>query len=147
MKHARIGATFFILWGLLHVAGGMSILWAVSESPEQGFAIYEKSSAPYTLLAGSILSYLAYSLVWIGVIVTIVGIRYNWNNNRYGLMINTTLIGMTDLGLIAFLVLPGFVSWAEAASGLLLLVGAVIFGGVACRSEHSTPQLRVRGSA
>lgn len=144
MKHARIGATFFILWGLLHIAGGMSILWAVFESPERGFAIYEESSSPYTSLAGSILGYLAYSLAWIGMIVTIVGIRYNWNNNRYGLIINTTLIGMTDLGLIAFLVLPGFVSWAEAASGLLLFVGAVIFGSVACRSAHRTPQIRVR---
>ena len=137
MNYAKIGAVFFILWGLLHILGGGAILIAVGESPAQGFAVYQESSAAYTELAGSILGYLAYSFVWIAIVVTVIGVRYNWQNSQNGLALNTALVGLTDLGLIIFLVLPGFVSWGEAAPGLVLFAGGALFGGIACQSAHS----------
>jgi hypothetical protein len=136
MNYAKTGAVFFILWGLLHILGGSVILMAVGESAEAGFAIYEESTAIYTELAGSVLGYLAYSFIWIAVVVTYIGIRYNWRNSEAGLMLNTALVGLTDLGLIIFLVLPGFVGWGEAAPGLVLFIGGAIFGGIACQSGH-----------
>lgn len=137
MNYAKIGAILFILWGLLHIVGGGAILAAVSESPESGFAIYQESDAAYTNLAGSVLGYLAYTFVWIAVVVTYIGIRYNWRNSSDGLALNTALVGLTDIGLILFLVLPGFVSWIAAAPGLLLFAGAAITGGIACNAEHN----------
>lgn len=134
MNMAKTGAVFFLLWGLLHIIGGGAILAAVADSPASGFAIYEESAADYTALSGRVLGYLAYSFIWIGVLVSYVAIRFNWNNSQDGLALNTALVGLTDIGLIVFLVLPGFVSWGEAAPGLILFVGGVIFGGLACQS-------------
>lgn len=140
MNNAKFGAVFFILWGLLHIVGGGAILVAVAESPAQGFALYEESSAVYTQLTGSVLAYLAYGFVWIATLVTYIGVRYNWHNSRNGLALNTVLVGLTDLGLLIFLVWPGFVSWGEASPGLILFVGGVIFGGMACNSAHAKTQ-------
>jgi hypothetical protein len=137
MNYAKTGAVFFVLWGLLHIVGGGAILAAVAESPAQGFAVYEQSAGTYTELAGSVLGYLAYGFVWIAVLVTYVGVRYNWQNSQHGLALNTVLVGLTDLGLVIFLIWPGFISWGQAAPGLVLFAGGVIFGGMACNSAHS----------
>ena len=136
MKHARVGAVFFILWGLLHIVGGGVIVIEAAQSPAQGFAMYGEHSATYTQLAGNILGYLAYGFVWVAVLVTCIGVRYNWRNSKDGLVLNTVLVGMTDLGLVIYLVLPGFVSWGNASPGLLLFTGGVVFGGLACKSAH-----------
>lgn len=138
MKLAKIGATFFVLWGLLHVVGGAAILLAALETADHGFAFYDPLATNYTKLAGDVLAYLAFGFTWIGAVVTLVGARYNWRNSRNGLMLNTTLVGLTDLGLILFLVWPGHLSWVEASPGLLLFVGAAVFGGIACQSAHAT---------
>lgn len=114
MNYAKIGAVSFILWGLVHIVGGGAILLAVADSPTQGFAIYQEAVTVYTPLAGSVLGYLAYGFVWIAILVTYVGIRYNWHNSRNGLALNTFVVGLTDLGLLIFLVWPGFISWGEA---------------------------------
>jgi hypothetical protein len=140
MNYAKIGATSFILWGLLHIVGGSAILLAVTESPEAGFAMYNAPAAPYTALAGSVLGYLAYGFVWIAVVVTYVGVRYNWRNSQQGLALNTALVGLTDIGLIVFLVLPGFLSWGEASPGLLLFASGAIAGGIGCTMAESGPQ-------
>ena len=137
MNYAKTGAVFFILWGVLHIIGGGAILAALSDSPEAGFAIYQESAASYTELAGGVLGYLAFTFVWIAAAVTYVAIRYNWRNSQDGLMLNTALVGFTDLGLIIFLVLPGFLGWADAAPGLLLFIGGAVFGGIACQSSHA----------
>ncbi len=137
MNHAKIGAVFFILWGLIHIIGGGAILLAVAESPAQGFAVYGDTVSTYTQLAGSVLGYLAYGFVWIAVLVTYIGVRYNWHNSQTGLALNTALVGMTDVGLLLFLVIPGFLSWGNASPGLLLFAGAVVFGGLACKSAHN----------
>lgn len=137
MNYAKIGAVSFVLWGLLHIAGGGIILLAVADSPTQGYAIYQDSATVYTPLAGSVLGYLAYGFVWIAVLVTYIGIRYNWQNSQHGLALNTVLVGLTDVGLVVFLVWPGFISWGEASPGLLLFAGGVIFGGIACNAAHS----------
>jgi hypothetical protein len=137
MNFARTGAVFFILWGVIHVIGGIAILLAAAQSPEQGFAIYGAHDAIYTPLAGSVLGYLAYGFVWIAVLVIVIGVRFNWQNSQNGLALNTVLVGLTDIGLVLFLVLPGHLSWGDASPGLLLFAGGVIFGGIACNSAHN----------
>ncbi|HNP37302.1 MAG TPA: hypothetical protein PKK10_15755 [Woeseiaceae bacterium] len=147
MKHAKIGAVLFALWGLLHIVGGAAILLAALESPDQGFAYYRAPDASYSTLAGNVLAYLAFGFVWIGAVVSFVGIRYNFRNSYHGLMLNTALVGFTDLGLLLFLVMPGHLGWLDAAPGLLLFVGAALFGGMACRSTLGTGTTNNRGHA
>jgi hypothetical protein len=127
---ARTGSVLFVLWGLLHIVGGFVIL-------RDGYAAYGGVSGDYPPLAGAILSYLAYTFVWSGAAVTVIGGTLNWRNSNLGLGLNTALIGLTDLGLVLFLVMPGFVNWQEAAPGLVLFAGALASATPACRQTHA----------
>ncbi|WP_282607758.1 hypothetical protein [Pelagibius sp. Alg239-R121] len=136
INYAKSGALCFILWGLLHVVGGGAVLIALSGSVDAGFAFYSSSENGHSALAGAILGCLAYGFVWVGAVVVYVGARRNWKNSESGLLLNTTLVGFTETGLVFFLLLPGFVGWLEAIAGILLFVAAVVSGGVACRDVH-----------
>jgi hypothetical protein len=122
-----------MLWGLLHILGGGVILAALGDSPEAGFAVYQQSGGTYPPLAGTVLGYLAYGFAWTGLLVILVAAIGNWRNSAPSLALNTALVGFTDLGLVNFLLLPGYVGWAEASPGLVLFLLAVIAGGMACR--------------
>ena len=136
-KFAQIGAVCFVLWGLLHLAGGSMILISLSESPDKGFAYYQHSEAPFPGLAGSVLGYLSYFVLWLGALVAFIGVRYNWRNHECGLALNTLLVLLTEIGLVIFLILPGYVPWTEASPGLLLLLAGSVFGGIACQAKSS----------
>lgn len=133
---AKGGAVCFVLWGALHVVGGGMLLLALQQGPEAGFAAYRAPEAAYSALAGAILGYFAYGLVCIGGAVAVIAVRLNWKNSQSGLAANTVLIGLTEVGLILFLLIPGYVPFAQALPGLLLLAGALVMGGLACSREH-----------
>ncbi len=46
------------------------------------------------------------------------------------------MIGLVEVGLILFLVVPGFTPIAEASLGLIFFAVGVVAGGIACRAEH-----------
>jgi hypothetical protein len=131
---ARTGAILFVLWGLLHVVGGGAILLALGDGAASGFAVYQSSTGTYPPLAGAVLGYLAFTFVWIGAAVTVVGVRLNWRNSAAGLALNTVIAGLTDIGLVVFLVFPGYVTWPEASIGIALLLAAAFVSGIACRA-------------
>jgi hypothetical protein len=133
---AKTGAVSFGLWGLIHIIGGVAILVALNDGPPQGYSLYQNHAGTYTALSGAILGYFAYLLICIAVGVVVVAARLNWQNNRTGLAINTFVIGLTDIGLVIFLLVPGFVTWGGAMTGLVLFVIAVMTSGIACRSAH-----------
>jgi hypothetical protein len=134
---AKIGAVAFGLWGLLHIIGGAAILFALEGGPDQGYALYQNHAGTYTPLSGAILGYFAFLLICIAVAVSFVAVRLNWRNSKPGLVANTLNIGLTDLGLILYLLVPGFVTWGEAAIGLGLFGIAVVSSGLACRATHT----------
>lgn len=140
MTKARIGAILFGLWGILHVIGGGSILAALSESPEAGFAVYRDSAGPFPAIAGSILGYLAFLIVAAGLAVTFFAWRLNWRNSALGLGVNTAVAGVLDVGLLVFLLRPGYVSLGEASIGIGLLILAAAIGGIACSTGNETIQ-------
>ena len=138
MKHlSKAGAVAFVLWGLLHVAGGGMILSALSNGPGEGFAIYQNHEGTYTPLAGAILAYFAFLIVSIGAAAALVGVFLNWRNSGWGLAINTTMIGVTDIGLVIFLLSPGFVTVGEASIGIVLFVVGATFCTTAWLSERA----------
>lgn len=135
---ARVGAVAFGLWGLLHLAGGATILLALTDDPAAGFAVYQGAAASYDALAGQILAYLAFILGIAGLAVIAIAILLNWRNSAPGLAINTAIAGVLDLGLIIFLALPGFVTWPEAFLGIGLLIAGAVLGGIGCRAPNVT---------
>ena len=135
-KLARGGAVCFMLWGALHVIGGGMILLALQQGSAAGFAVYRAPDAVYPPLAGAILAYFAYGLVCIGAAVAAVAVLLNWKNSQPGLVANTALTGLTEAGLVLFLLIPGYVPLLQALPGLLLFGGAVVLGGIACSRSH-----------
>jgi hypothetical protein len=134
---ARIASVSFVLWGLLHVVGGVLILVAAKSDPASGYAYYQQHSGTFAPLAGAILSYFSYLIACAGVAAAVIAIKMNWHNSQLGLAINTIVIGVIEVGLVIFLVLPGFTPFAEASPGLLFFVVGIVAGGMACRSaEH-----------
>ncbi len=132
---AKTGAALFILWGLIHVIGGGMILAALFDGPANAYGLYQNAAGSYPPIAGSVLGYLAYGFIWIGALVAVVGAISNWRNSAMGLALNTALVGLTDFGLVFFLVIPGYVSWAEASVGIIIFLVAATFGGLACKAQ------------
>lgn len=132
---AKIGAALFVAWGAIHVLGGVAILSALSESVAAGFATYRNSGQSYDGLAGAVLGYFAFLLVGIGLAAAAIGGAVNWRNSQSGLAINTAMIGFTEVGLVWFLVLPGYVSWSQASVGLVPFLLAAVLSGIACQAR------------
>ncbi|MGE0556869.1 MAG: hypothetical protein AB7E73_01750 [Burkholderiales bacterium] len=136
LTKARTGAVLFMLWGLLHVVGGAVILAALTDGAESAYALYQNGIGVYPAIAGFVLGYLAYCLICMGIVVAAVGAMANWRNSANGLALNTIIVGLTEIGLVGFLIVPGYVSWTEAVPGMLLFMAAVTLGGIACRNCH-----------
>lgn len=133
---AKLGAAAFAGWGLLHIAGGLFILsTTLGSGATSGYAIYGYGGEELPDVTGAILAYFAYLLALIGCVSLAIALRWNWRNSETALAMNTGLILATELGLIAFLILPGHLSFAEALPGFVLFALGATLGGVACRKD------------
>jgi hypothetical protein len=142
----KIGALFYILWGLLHVAGGASLLQQVSAEGVRGALATLGSAIPDSELPNvsgaviaAVLSFFAFNWVWIGLLVLVVGVKLNWNNSRIGYWINLTVAGAADLGLIMFLLTPGYMALSDGWPGPLLWLLAAVFSTLGYLSQHRRP--------
>lgn len=131
----RIGAIFFMLWGLLHIVGAGVLLWGVPNEGASsvlstiGSALPPQNAAPTPeALIGAILAYYAWNLVWIGGLVLVVGAVYNWRNSRPAFWLNLFVVSATDIGLIYLLLIPGYMAWSDGLLGIVLWLPAALFG-------------------
>ena len=135
---ARLGATAFALWGILHIVGATMILMALMRSGASGaYAYYGLEGEDLPDIAGSVLGYFSYMIVLAGAAALGVAVRLNSRNSEIGLAINTALTLLVEIGLIVFLLVPGHVGIVESAPGLLLAALGIVAGGLACRREHA----------
>ena len=138
----RIGTAGFLLWGLLHMAGGAGLLAGLWQSPEAGYAFYRTAGGPQSALAGAILGYLAYVFVAAGLAAAVIALLANRRNDPLGLAANSSLILMVEVGLIAFLLIPGHLGFTDALPGFILAAIGIVFGGLACRGGHDAAAAR-----
>lgn len=134
-KHAhKIGAIFYVLWGILHVIGGGAILTAENVNAQLamfGTAVPAEQLPPNpgeVVHAG--LSFHAFNLTWLGILALLVGVFLNWKNSRLGYWLNLGVVGAADLGLFVFLIIPGYMALADGFPGPLLWVLAFIFSTI-----------------
>ncbi len=139
---AKAGAVAFGLWGALHVVGGAGILAGLSRGVAEGYGVYQNADGPFPAVAGAVLGYLAYAFLCLGLAATIIAIRWNWRNSEAGLAVNTVMIGLTEIGLVVFLILPGYVPVSEALPGFVFYIAGIVLGGLACRGEHGNASAR-----
>jgi hypothetical protein len=123
----KIGAIFYILWGILHLLGAAN-----------GFRL--AGVLDPGLIQGKLLQH-AWNTGLFGAFGLTVAILLNWKNSRTGYWLNLLVLGVTDLGYVLFVVLPGYVSPVEGWSGpVLWLLGAVFTTlGVRTADRAATP--------
>lgn len=145
-KFAKIGAVLYLLWGLLHVLGGFLMLNASSVDMgsylqvlmgEQGaLANISTTSEIATSATMQVFAYHAFNLTWLGVLVSVVAVVSNWKNQASGFWFNLALVGLIDLGLIVYMVVPGVIPSSDPWwLGPVLYVVAVIFSAIGLRQS------------
>jgi hypothetical protein len=134
-RMAKTGAAFYVLWGLVHVAGAAFQLITLRKSGgigltaliSTGRGLDSGAVAVVPDAAAAFMGMGAMNILWIGLLVAYVGATRNWRNSREGYWLNLALVGCTDLALLLALLLPGFMNWSDGAIGLTLFALALLF--------------------
>lgn len=136
----RTGAIFYGLWGVLHVAGGIALFAdANSHGADKMLRTMNNGATTGGIpaipsgIADGLAEFHAFNLAWIGLLVTVIAVTMNWRNNRTGYWLNLAIVAAADLGLILFMVVPGYMSLADSWPGPLLFIPAAVFATIGIR--------------
>ena len=133
MAH-RIGAGLYVLWGIAHVIGGGFMWYALTTGGPASYLAAVATAVdatelarPVPLAAQSVLAFHAFNLLWLGALVIGIAAVLNWRNSVAGYWINLAIVSATDLGLIATMILPGYMNVSDGLVGPVLWAGAALF--------------------
>lgn len=142
MSAHRLGAVFYILWGVMHAIFGIQILILNMGGSTYDVvqSIYlDAGPVPTPRETGSVIEAImnqhAWNLLWFGVFSAVVGALYNWRNSKAGYWSNLAVVSLADIGFIGFVLIPGYVSLMVGIWGPLLWVLAVIFSTIGLRNK------------
>ncbi len=89
---AKIGAAMYFVWGLLHL--------------KAAFSVYQLgASLDVGMIQGRVFQD-ALSLLFFALVAMFTAIKFNWKNDPLGYWINLITVSVTDLGFIAFVLMP-----------------------------------------
>jgi hypothetical protein len=75
-------------------------------------------------------------LTWLGVLVSVIAVVSNWKNQASGFWVNLALVGLIDLGLIVYMVVPDVIPSSDPWwLGPVLYVLAVFFSAMGLRQS------------
>jgi len=112
MIYARIGAVFYILWGLLHLIAAKKVYilgQALESSMVQG-RIYQD----------------AFYLLFFALFGIVVAVKFNWKNNKLGYWLNTVIISSADIGFIVTVLMPGYIPLFPGSLGPIVWLIALV---------------------
>jgi hypothetical protein len=112
---ARIGAGFYVLWGIFHLVAASSV-----------YGLAELSAG---MVRGRLLQD-AFYLLCFAISGILIAVILNWRNDREGYWINGTLLAVADIPFILFVLVPGLIPWWPGLAGPLLWLAAAIFTSV-----------------
>jgi hypothetical protein len=124
----RIGAGFYVLWGIFHLVAANSV-----------YVLAEQSTG---MVRGRLMqdaSYLAFFAIS-GILIAVV---LNWRNDKQGYWMNGSLLAVADIPFILFVLVPGLIPWWPGLAGPLLWLAALIFTSVGRFSADSEVMPRV----
>ncbi|MDN5205574.1 hypothetical protein QQ008_29590 [Fulvivirgaceae bacterium BMA10] len=137
INYNKIGAIFFILWGVLHVFGGGALMLSATTNINEhlqgtgtGASNEQLPNLMQETVVSGIASFHSFNLFWMGLLVTIIAVMLNWKGSKIGFWINLAITGMADLGLLLFLVGPGYMFWSDGLPGPILFILCVLFSGL-----------------
>ena len=126
---ARIGAGFYVLWGIFHLVAANSV-----------FVLAEQSTG---MVQGR-LRQDAFYLVFFAISGILMAVILNWRNDKQGYWMNGSLLAVADVPFILFVLVPGLIPWWPGLAGPLLWLAALIFTSVGRLSADSAVMARIR---
>jgi hypothetical protein len=126
---ARIGAAFYVLWGIFHLVAANSV-----------FVLAEQSTG---MVQGR-LRQDAFYLVFFAISGILVAVILNWRNDKQGYWMNGSLLAVADVPFILFVLVPGLIPWWPGLAGPLLWLAALLFTSVGHFSADSAVMARIR---
>ena len=124
----RIGAVFYILWGIVHVIGGfMIITTSMSGKPIDTLSIFGQNVGLPGATVNGLAGFHGWNITMMGFAAIAVAAILNWKNSRLGFWLNLSIVMVADMGLLLFLLLPGHMSWQEGSIGISLFAFALVF--------------------
>lgn len=90
----KLGAVFYVVWGLLHVAAANKIyqLGALQDAGIVQGRLYQA----------------AWNMLYLALFAIVIAALYNWKNSRMGYWLNAFTISAVDIGFILLMLIPGY---------------------------------------
>ncbi len=120
---AKLGAIFYILWGLLHLKAAYAV-YSLANSLEAGMVQARLLQDSSFMLMVSVLA------IWVAA-------TRNWKNDRTGYLINLVAVSAVDIFFIILIVMPGYLPVKIAAGGPVLWILGLIFSTLAIKQASA----------
>ena len=140
------GATFYVLWGVMHAMIGIQILVVNMRQSTHAVinTLYQDShqSTPEHLgpVVGALMNQHGWNLLWFGLFAAVVGVLWNRRNNLAAYWANLAVVSLADIGFIAAILVPGYINVWMGIGGPILWVFAVIFSTLGLNSQRDARQ-------
>ena len=115
----------YIIWGLLHLKAAMSV-YKLGTSLDPG------------VIQGRIFQD-AWNLLFFAVVSIFVAMKWNWKNNSCGYWINLITVSVTDIGFIAFILIPDYLPLFPGILGPVFWVLGLLFSTAGLISSKNNP--------
>ncbi len=112
----KIGAVMYLIWGLLHLKAAYSV-YQLGTSLEAG------------MIQGRIFQD-AWNLLFFALVGITVAVVFNWHNSRLGYWTNLITVSVTDIGFIAFVLVPGYLPVFPGILGPVFWVLGAVFSTI-----------------
>ena len=116
-----IGAALYTVWGALHLFAASSV-YQLAASFDPGMVqgrLYQS----------------AWNLLFFAVFAIVVAVFFNRNNTRTGYWLNLVVVSVTDIGFIAFVLMPGYLPVWPGVLGPIFWVASAVVTTLARRQE------------
>jgi len=117
----NLGAVMYFIWGLLHLKAAHSV-YQLGASLDTG------------MVQGRVFQD-AWSLLFFALAGMIIAVKFNWKNSRLGYWINLITVSVTDIGFIAFVLMPGYLPIFPGILGPLFWLLGVLFSTIGLMSS------------
>ncbi|WP_433556045.1 hypothetical protein ACQPWY_27255 [Pseudonocardia xinjiangensis] len=123
---AKIGATFYVIWGLVHINAAYALL-TLGQSVDPSMVQARIFQDAWNILVGA-------------VAVIIVGIAMNWRNSKTGFWINLTVVSLLDIPFVIFVIVPGYAPLWPGLQGPIAWVIAAVFSALGLAGHAVRPK-------
>jgi hypothetical protein len=119
----RLGAVFYVLWGLLHIIAAVRA--------------YQLGAAQEPGMVQGKLYQNAWNMGYLALFSIVIAVVFNWRNSLTGYWLNLITVSVTDIGFIVLLLIPGYST--DLIGPVLWLLGAV-FSTIGIRTAPQMEQ-------